>query len=409
MTDLLQQIRDMQFEDKHGAEALLLPFIRKTFPLDVVAVELRPLAISLNSFNGYLTLADGRQHFFKSHTESNTVISEYYQAEVLADAGYPVIQPTYSSTEPGKQLLIYELIESPSVFDVAWEIENGNLEREKSLTDAQHQSDDELLALYRKTLAPITSLENNKTSVHQLFYHRLTGGRLDEFYGVDKSIVLPDGLFTLKQVRGAKWEINRQQYQTSLDELIQRATQILNPKQDTISVIGHGDAHNGNVFFQESNNLLYFDPAFAGRHHPLLDLAKPLFHNVFAMWMYFPIEKQATTQIQLEINDDVWHVNYNYTLPSIRKMFLESKVKRVLIPILKDLSTNGLLQSNWREFLKLALFCCPMLTMDLTDTQKFPAEISLLGLAMSVEMGAESHGKRSWLDEELDKVEQSIL
>ena len=409
MTDLLQQIRDMQFEDKRGAETLLLPFIRDTFPLDIIGVELRPLAISLNSFNGYLTLRDGKQYFFKSHTESNTVISEYYQAEIMAEAGYPVIQPIFSSTEPGKQLLIYELIESPSVFDVAWEIENGNHEHEKAMTEAQNRSDDELLALYRKTLAPISSQENAKASIHQLFYHRLTSGRLDEFYGLEKSILLPDGSHSMKQARNAKWIINGQRYDKTLEDLIQHAIEILNPNQDSISIIGHGDAHNGNVFYQKDASLLYFDPAFAGRHHPLLDLTKPLFHNVFAMWMYFPHEKQASTPLQLKIHDSIWQINYDYALPSIRKMFWESKVQRVLIPIIKDLSAKSLLQPNWRGFFKLALFCCPLLTMDLTDLQKFPSEISLLGLAMSVEMGAESYDKRSWIDEELDRVEQAIL
>jgi hypothetical protein len=106
MSDILQQIRDMQYTDKSGAETLLLSFIRENFPFEVRSLELTPLAVSLNSFNGFMTLSDGSRRFFKTHTETDTVISEYYNAEMLADVGYPVIQPVFKSTEPGKQLLV---------------------------------------------------------------------------------------------------------------------------------------------------------------------------------------------------------------------------------------------------------------------------------------------------------------
>ena len=165
--------------------------------------------------------------------------------------------------------------------------------------------------------------------------------------------------------------------------MIDRAIKLLNPEQTGVSIIGHGDAHNGNVFFRKNDNppsLLYFDPAFAGKHQPLLDLTKPLFHNIFAMWMYFPEIKRDTTSISLKIEDDRLIVNYNYALPPVRHMFLNSKVERVLIPILRDLKKKNLLQDNWRDYLKSALFCCPLLTMNLADNQKFSPEISLLGL-----------------------------
>jgi hypothetical protein len=46
--------------------------------------------------------------------------------------------------------------------------------------------------------------------------------------------------------------------------------------------------------------------------------------------------------------------------------------------------------------------------MNLTDSEKFPPTISLLGLAMAVEMGAESQGKRSFIDQTLDDIEASL-
>jgi hypothetical protein len=411
MSDILQQIRDLQFSDKSRAEALLLSFIRENFPLDVVELKLTPLAVSLNSFNGFMTLADGQRRFFKTHTESDTVIDEYYNAEMLAQIGYPVIQPVFKSTEIGKQLLVYEVITDESVFDAAWRIETSDASDLEALKEAQNRSDDELLRLYRASLALQSAESAAKSPVHQLFYHRLTGGRLDRFYGEGTNIVLPDGIHSMNEVRQGYWRVNGQSYDESLNQIIDRAIRLLNPSQADVSVIGHGDAHNGNVFFRKNENppsLLYFDPAFAGKHHPLLDLTKPLFHNVFAMWMYFPKEKKASTKISLSQKEGLWEVNYDYALPEVRMNFFRSKVERVLIPILRDLKAANQLRGNWREYLKAALFCCPFLTMNLTDSAKFSPEISLLGLAMAVEMGSESKGEQSLIDATLDEVTATL-
>lgn len=411
MSDILQQIRDLQFTDKSGAETLLLSFIQDNFPLEVVSLELTPLAVSLNSFNGFMSLADGNRRFFKTHTETDTVIDEYYNAEMLSNLGYPVIQPIFKSTEPGKQLLVYEIIEDKSVFDVAWTIETEDESDLAALKIAQNRADDDLLRLYRQSLTTQSAEDAAKSPVHQLFYHRLTGGRLDRFYGDNTSVELPAGEFSMQDVRQVKWLINGQEYSETLDDIIDRAITLLNPAQDDVAIIGHGDAHNGNVFFQKNKippDLLYFDPAFAGTHHPLLDLTKPLFHNVFAMWMYYPEEKRDSTAISLKIEGNVWHVGYDYHLPEVRHMFLQSKVERTLIPIMQDLKQHNQLRTVWRAYLKSSLFCCPLLTMNLADNEKFPPEISLLGLAMSVEMGSESQGKRSLIDSVLDEVQNSI-
>lgn len=411
---LLQHIQELQFRDRSAAETLLLRFLRDSFPLDVAAVRLRPLAVSLNSFNGFLTLTDGTELFFKTHTEPDGVIAEYYNAAQLAEAGYPVLKPIYSSTEAEKQLLIYEVIRDPSVFDLAWEIETGAESVFAALMAAQNAADEHLREIYRNTLEWQSSDDAAATPIHQLFYHRLTGGRLTRFYGDGSAtsspeIALPGGTVGMREVRQARWTINGQQYDDTLNDLIERAIDLLQPAQAGPSIIGHGDAHNGNVFYRAATqSLLYFDPAFAGRHHPLLDLTKPLFHNVFAMWMYFPNEKAAQTHIALRRDGNVWTVEHDYALHPVRGMFLRSKVNRVLIPILRDLKAREWLRADWRAYLKAALFCCPFLTMNLTDAAKFPPSISLLGLSMAVEMGAESKGRRSLIDQVLDEVEGQI-
>jgi hypothetical protein len=407
--DLLQTIQALQFTDKERAEGLLRTLITELFSLDIVSVELRPLAVSLNSFNGFFTLSDGQRLFFKTHTEPDSVIGEYYNSAILAEAGYPVIKPVYSSTENGRQLLVYEVIEDPSVFDVAWAVESGSRSDFTLLAEAQAQADKSLMECYRNSLAWQSAEDASKAKVHQLFYHRLTGGRLEQFYGEDKKFFMLGESHPARVIRQMRWIINGQHYDETLDQLILQAKQTLYPAQPGPSVIGHGDAHNGNVFLIErTGSLVYFDPAFAGRHHPLLDLTKPLFHNVFAMWMYFPSEKAKDLRILWQERGGQIEVEYDYQLHSVREMFLRSKIENVLVPVLQELAHRSWLRSDWRRYLKSALFCCPFLTMNLSDATRFPPAISLLGLCMSIEMGAESHHHRSYIDQLLDEVANQI-
>lgn len=409
MSDTLQQIRDLQFRDRGAAEGLLLSFLRAELDMDAVSVRLTPKPTSLNSFNGFVTLNDGVEKFFKTHTETHTVIEEYYNAGMLAQAGYPIIQPTFQSSRTGRQILLYDVIHEDAVFDVAWQIEQGQTQLVDRLRVAQNEEDKALYERYERTLKSVSATENAAAPVHQLFWHRLTGGRLANFYS--NSIDLPGQTYTMSEVIDWHWVINGQHYNTTLKEIIRTATQILDPQSMTYSIVGHGDAHNGNVFLRhqhEQHDLLYFDPAFAGRHDPLLDLAKPLFHNVFAMWMYYPQEKAAQTAITWRLENGVAQATYDYLLADVRRLFLDSKVTYTLIPILRLLKQQGHLRTDWKLFLKAALFCCPFLTMNLSDSTRFTPSIALLGLCMSVEMGADSLEIRSLLDTVLNTVEQHL-
>ena len=175
----LQRVQQLQFEDRAAAEALMLLLAREVYAADVAQIELRPSPISLNSIHGFLTHADGRRFFFKTHTETDTVIAEYYRAQQIADAGYPVIQPLFRSSAVGKQLLVYERIADPSVFDAAWAIERGQpLEaaHDENLQQAQTREDDALWRRYRESLRWQDAEAAAGAPIHQLFHHRLTGG-----------------------------------------------------------------------------------------------------------------------------------------------------------------------------------------------------------------------------------------
>jgi hypothetical protein len=408
---LLQEIQSLQFTNRGAAERLLLTFVQDVFPeLNAIKVELRPLAVSLNSFNGFITLGHGGRLFFKTHVEPGSVVNEYYNSKLLADSGYKIMRPRYTSTEYGKQFLIYDVIEAPSVFDVARAIEQGRhvtrslRDTLPALTEAQNAADNGLLVIYERTLSAQPAEEAAKAAVHQLFYHRL-GERYRTFYE-GRPFEMPALTLPWETLLSRSWTINGTHYSGNLMTAIDLARQTLSPAKPAISIVGHGDAHNGNVFFT-TDGLMYFDPAFGGRHHPLLDLAKPIFHNVFATWMYHAQEVSQALNITVHDDGYMLTVEHDYTPSAVRKMFFDSKIERVLKPLIRDMKRqHGWSPLYWRTLLKSALMCCPLLTMNLADRTKFPASVGLLGLAFAVEMGLPSYGNQhNMLDAALYSIE----
>jgi hypothetical protein len=176
--------------------------------------------------------------------------------------------------------------------------------------------------------------------------------------------------------------------------LIERAISVLNPARATFTVIGHGDAHFGNVFLEHEQDYLYFDPAFAGRHSPLLDVVKPLFHNIFATWMYFPGEIAQTFRIAVDVSETTIVINHDYSLTPVRQEILNMKEEHLINPLLMQLRSLGALPDDWLAIMQSALLCCPLLTMNLIDTKRMPASIGWLGFALTVFMG--NSGMVSW-------------
>jgi hypothetical protein len=139
---------------------------------------------------------------------------------------------------------------------------------------------------------------------------------------------------------------------------------------------------------------LYFDPAFAGRHTPLLDVIKPLFHNVFATWMYFPHDVARELHLSVTIRDTTLIIEHDYALTPVRQAILQTKIEHLLIPLVAELRSRDALPGDWLEMTRLALMCCPLLTINLLDEERIPASTGWLGLSQAVQMGNE--GIPSW-------------
>ena len=401
--DSLATIQHLQFSDLVKAERLLRRWFARHMHLAVESVTLTPKAVSLNSFNGFYRLA-GQEYFFKTHVEEQGVLEEYYHAELLRQAGYNIVRPLKTLHEGGRQMVIYPVIRWPVMFDLMYDVEHDTRSKvtQERLLNAEKRECEQLLKLYDRTLTLSKASENARAPIHQLFWQRLTGERLKSFY-VGKQLPFPkehpeqdfQDSISFEELLSCHWTMYGSLTQNTkpaltLKELIQHAETILHPEQEAMTVIGHGDAHFGNVFLeggQDGENYLYFDPAFAGRHSPWLDVVKPFFHNIFATWMYHPQEIAQDLQLSVRRQGTELEVRHNYTLTPLRQALLQTKLQSLLEPLVEMLRSRNALDESWMDTLRFALMCCPLLTVNLLDEKRMPPSISWLGLSLAVEMG----------------------
>ncbi|MFS2223360.1 hypothetical protein [Pantoea sp. B65] len=385
-----------------------------------LALQINRDQYSLNSLNGRVTLADDRTLFFKYHHEEGEdhTIEEYYRAELLREHGFRVDVPLYACGEPGRQILLYRLRDDRRLADVCRDIEMQPSEAtEQQVIAAQRRADAEILQHTLPTLKPGRAAEVAAEPIHQLFYHRLItageqpglGGRVKQFY-VDKSFQLADRQLSWQTLSNLQWEINGVRYSHTLRQLFLEAATLLAPAalaQHGV-LVAHGDAHNANVWFETRGGaaeLVSFDPAFAGSHIPaLLAEIKATFHNIFAhpCWLYEPALAGDLYQVQVARVGDTLQVNHNWQLTSLRAAFLRSKGELYWQPLLAELKARGLLPANWQRIMRLALFCCPTLVLDLRagGASGHTPTSSALGLALAVMLGSEGDDEfQRWLQQ----------
>ena len=415
------------------AEAVVAALIAEEFGRRVNGLTINRDAYSLNSLNGFVE-TDAGPFFFKFHQEEgeDRMAGEYYRARILAEAGLPVDLPVETSTRPGRQILLYRLRKDRRLAEVARDLdEEQDPVKLQTVFRAQLALDRAVADVYLETLHPITAEQSRAEPIHRLFHERLRdferpgviGGRFASFYA-DQDFVLPGLTLNWRDLRDLKISVNGVVYGESLGALFDAAFVELDPARFAgplgtgLGVTAHGDAHNANVWYEENEQpprLSLFDPAFAGEHVPaLLAEVKPTFHNIFAhpYWLYEPQVAASRFQAHVRRRGDVLEIETDRALSPLRQGFLEVKAWALWQPLLAEMQRRGGLPSDWRRQLRLALFCCPTLVMNLrakgttTGAGAHNPVSSAIGLGIAAMMGsAPQSGAEDPLTRFLDLIE----
>ncbi len=389
-------LRDGRREE---AAALTAELLEGRFSLEVAGVEFTLDEYSLNSVSGRVRIAGGGERFFKYHQEEGEEgnVAEYYRARLLATAGLPVEEPLAACTEPGNQIALYELRQEPRLADICLELERA-AGRAATLPPALAAARRELdrvsgeVAVARLAAPTPASAQ---AAIHQLFHHRLTaggafpGGRWARFYAADPGFA---------RLARCRWRVNGVEYRHTLGELASAAAVRLEPARLAAEAVttAHGDDHQGNVWVigdwrAGPARLRLFDAAFAGDDLPaLLAPVKATFHNALAhpFWLYHPAEADRELHVEWSIRGERVELEHDATLSPLRMEVLHSVADLVWRPLLGELAARRLLPDDWRELVRLALFCCPTLVTDVRAVAR-PQPVQMLGLALAAVAGSE--------------------
>ena len=408
------------------AEAVIGRLIAKTFGLPLSFVEINRDRYSLNSLNGFVTTTDGRAFFFKFHQEEGETdtVGEYYRAEVLREAGFPVDLPLHASGEVGRQILLYRRRSEPRFADLCRAVELGEGDVEP-LISAQQALDRLIGERYLACLHAAETARVEAESIHRLFHARLVdpgherelGGRVRRFY-LDQIFRFPGATLPWRDLADRRWRINGIAYRHTLRQLFEESRERLRPARlaGYGAVIAHGDAHNANIWAEPTEGgrrLVFFDPAFAGRHIPaLLAEIKATFHNIFAhpLWLYDAPIADRRFAAEVMVAGDVINLQSDWQLSSLRAAFLETKAALVWRPLLAALRDRGWLPPEWRRIVRCALFCCPTLVMDLRarGSADHTPVTSAIGLAVAIMMGSEPQAGADALSAALDSIDPAL-
>lgn len=417
------EIRALARSDEPRALAQLTTLLAELFDIAPEHLAINHDQYSLNSLNGFFE-ADGQAYFFKFHQEEGeeAMTGEYYRADILARAGLPVDQPVMMSVLPGEQILVYARRSDPRFSDVLRGLDLApDARADAEAVAAEGELNDRLLAVYHETLHPITPAQAQAEPINRLFFERMIepatrqapGGRYRDFY-IGQTFRFPGVSLDWETFSTAQVTVNGQAYRDTFGALFRRAAEKLNPLHlaGAGGVVAHGDAHNANVWYSRREtggaSLSFFDPAFAGEHVPtLLAEAKATFHNIFAhpFWLYDPQEAAHRYSASASYRDGVLALETDWDLSPVRQALLEGKAERLWRPLLKLLKSRDMLPDDWRETLKLALFLCPTLVMNLRSGAASHNDISsAIAFSVALQMGSEPLGDGDRMSRFLDAV-----
>lgn len=406
-TSRTAEIRKLAKTGSGEAERMLADLLRDLFTIEVRNVAINHDQYSLNSLNGFFETDDGA-FFFKFHQEEGeeAMSGEYYRADILAKAGLPVDQPLLMSVLPGEQILVYRRRTDPRFSDVLRALDmTDDAEARERAVEAERALSEAVLKVYLDTLHPVSAAEVEAEPIHRLFYERLIdppagaypGGRLSRFY-VGEDFAFPGLTLGWDRLSRCRFVVNGIEYKDGIGALFDAAHERLAPARlaDAGGVVAHGDAHNANVWYEEregSARLAFFDPAFAGENIPtLLAEVKTTFHNILAhpFWLYDPAMAAERYRASAVLDGDRLHVTMDFEPSPVRRALLEVKAEALWRPLLAALKARDMLPADWRRVVRLGLFLCPTLVMNLRAgaTSHNPVS-SLIGLSIAVMAGSE--------------------
>ena len=397
--ELLQRLKLRRIHNPLHANSLLHDYFTGIGIKHIDSLSVNRSLRSLHSINGLITYKDESSHYFRICDTPDREHTEQISYQDLTKIGCPVIQNTYASPTLVKGVALFTPHNFPSLFDLLQSIENTDNSRtptlEEKVTSEYREFISSILQSYLNSLETGLSC-NSQARIHQILHERIKpGGRYSQWYRTH-TLKLENESIAFAELEHYQWIINGVVFRETLAELINQARTACDPRVARVSVMGHGDWHQGNLVMSEDGMRLH-DYDNAGRHCPFLDMVKASFHDTWAKWMYQPEVIARTIDLSYKLNRDkktieIWH---DYQVSTIRQQLWEIKKELLIYPIVEELERQKLLPNSWKRNFQLSLLCASLMTMNLLQRPDstnsivtYSPAVSLLGFATAIELSA---------------------
>ncbi|KAI6086140.1 hypothetical protein F4821DRAFT_270169 [Hypoxylon rubiginosum] len=323
------------------------------------------------------------------------------EGALLTSNFYPRVQIPRMSISG---LLLYPLFQGKAESEIRLSyIKEGrsNWDTAESLLYLELVKAEDTLRGYKKSLAQSKEIDSGSDyKIQRLFHSRLVDDvRLREYYG--PGIQLMGNTIPFDEFLGMQWKINGVHY-PPLRKLLDATCEVVKPGGPQISscpvLFGHGDAHGGNIMMSSepsphsSPEVLFVDFEVSGFHPVMLDLAKPLYMDVFFESFYMDlIPSGDRPKVEYQIAENTLVVDFTPDVDWLSQAILDIKMRYLIQPLCEEIrdKLNMSLEDNV-PLLSSALFLCASLAKNFAKDEE--------GFLLSFAIGITLAGAKSWSD-----------
>ncbi|KAI0525457.1 hypothetical protein F5B22DRAFT_658295 [Xylaria bambusicola] len=238
------------------------------------------------------------------------------------------------------------------------------------------------LRAYRSSLSLERNSSAHRCNIQRFFHDRLLENRrVQAHYG--HGISLGGQTISLDRLLSLRWLINGTSY-PSLYQAYKEASDIISPTSAQIlscpTVFGLGDAHGGNVMIDESSakgggtsDILFIDYEVAGFHPVMLDLAKPLYNDLFYEMLYRRLTPSCISlglKYTLDMETNTVILDMKPQIDNLTQALLDIKLRYLIKPLCDELRFLGANLEDHVPLLSTSLFLCATLGLSLASNEE---------------------------------------
>lgn len=151
----------------------------------------------------------------------------------------------------------------------------------KKVLEIEEQKEKLLQDTYLQNKSKITFKQYLSLTANNLFYKRLKGQRMKEFYSLKQP---------LNKLINLKIFLNNKEFPFSFRDILQDISNKYlkySPQSQSLAFLGLGDAHHGNIFLAPRQKIWFLDNEYAGYLPFWMETAKP-YYNDFLGTLFYP-------------------------------------------------------------------------------------------------------------------------